>query len=105
MFRPNFTAAEIDGGHVRVRGVSRADDPDELADILDIQVVLAQGERVGHARVRALTDDWVADVPVKHSGHDGPDFKAGEAMVTGIELHRENARTTTWSQPIAITKA
>lgn len=105
MFRPNFTAAEIDGSSVRVSGVSRADDADELADILDIQVVLAQGERIGHGRVKILTDDWVATVPVKDPRHEGPDFKTGEAMVTGIEVHRENARTITWSQPIAITKA
>ena len=98
-FRPNFTALELDGDDVVVRGVSDADDPADLADILDITVVLVQGTRIERRSVDKVMSDWAARVPV--SG-DGPDFELGDAAVFGVETRLEHATTITWTQAMPI---
>lgn len=103
-FRPNFTALESDGEIVSVRGISDADDPADLADIIDIQVVLMQGERVGNAAVQKLASDWVATLPVADPA-GGTDFAEGAAVVVGIETHRMHATTVTWTQAMEISSA
>jgi hypothetical protein len=100
--RPNFTVLESDGNNVSVRGISDLDDPAELADVLDIQVILLQGARVGRGAVAKIASDWVATVPVRDPDGVGPDFAVDDAVVVGIETHREHATTITWTQPMAI---
>jgi hypothetical protein len=91
MVRPNFTDVERKGGDVRVTGVSDKD----TGDIVDIQVVLAQGAKVARKAVAKLGSQW--DVEFTNAG-----FAAGPAVAFGVETRRENARTTTWAQALDI---
>jgi hypothetical protein len=91
-FKPNFTGVHRDGEAVIVSGTSDADSVD---DIVDIRVVLAQGDRVQRAVVDTIGADWNTGVP-------GDGFAAGPATAFGIETRRENATTITWAQPVDI---
>jgi hypothetical protein len=101
-FRPNFTALEIDGDTVLVRGLSAPNDPEDFADIVDIRVVLVQGDRVHPATVDELMSDWVARVPVQDPGGTAGDFGPGDAVVFGVETRRRDATTITWTQHLPI---
>jgi hypothetical protein len=101
-FRPNFTALESDGDTVFVRGVSDADEPGDLGDILDISVVLVQADRIARGSVDKIASDWVARLPVSDPDGAGGDFRDGDAVAFGIEARRMHATTITWTQTMPI---
>jgi hypothetical protein len=91
-FKSNFTGLHRDGDTMVLSGRS---DPDPPGDVVDIRVVLAQGERIERASVDVINDKWNVRLP-----SDG--FAAGPAVAFGIETRRENAATLTWTQTIEI---
>ena len=102
-FRPNFTALQLDGDAVVVHGMSDADDPGDLEDIVAISVVLVQGQRVARAFVDEIASAWMARVPV--GGGGAGTFGKGDAVVVGVEARRKHAGTFTWTQAMEITAA
>ena len=100
MNKPNFTDARIIGDTVRVEGVSDPDDPD-LADILDIRVVLVQGERMAGGSVEQISGVWHADLPVSDAAAPGS-FHAGDAVAFGVETRSANLLTMTWTETVSI---
>jgi hypothetical protein len=90
--RPNFTDVQRDGDAVIVTGETDAGSVD---DIVDIRVVLTQGDRIERAVVDTINDIWNVRIP-------GAGFTAGAAVAFGIETRRENATTLTWSQALEI---
>jgi len=102
-FRPNFTALEIDGGTVFVRGLSAPNDPADFADIVDIRVVLVQDDRVQPGAIDNLMSDWVARLPVQDPAGAAGDFHVGDAVAFGVETRRKDATTITWTQTLPIT--
>jgi hypothetical protein len=98
--RPNFTDAQIIGDTVRVEGRSDPDDPN-LADILDIRVVLVQGERMASGSVEQISEVWHADLPVSDAAVPGS-FAAGDAVAFGVETRSENLLTITWTETVTI---
>jgi len=107
MIRPNFTSVileEVDGvGTVRVEGTSDSTDDDALADIVDIVVVLVQGDRIARQSVNKVTNPWVADVPQSDPAGNGQDFQRGEAIAFGVESRVENSLVITWTERVTIT--
>lgn len=97
--KPNFTEeAQLTDGSVRVEGQS----PD-LSDIVDIRVALMQGSQVTIAQVDKLGSPWHAILPDPQGPDAGSvDFQPGLAMALGIEAHRENSMTISWSEPVTI---
>jgi hypothetical protein len=103
-FRPNFTALELDGDAVVVHGISDADDPTDLQDIVAITVVLVQGRRVARGSVEEIASAWMARVPVSDDGNGGT-FGEGDAVVFGVEWRTKHAGTFTWTQAMEIAAA
>ena len=107
MVRPNFTSVildEVDGvGTVHVEGTSDSTDDDALADIVDIVVVLVQGDRIARQSVNKVTNPWVADVPQSDPAGSGQDFQRGEAIAFGVESRVENSLVITWTERVTIT--
>ena len=102
--RPNFTALESDGDSVFVRGQSSPNDPQDLADVVDIRVVLVQGDRIQPGFVAEIASDWVARVPIQDPDGAGADFQLGDATVFGWETRRLHASTFTWFQSLPISQ-
>jgi hypothetical protein len=100
--RPNFTELEMEGDTVFVRGLSAPDDPEDFADIIDIRVVLVQGQRIQPASVDELVSDWVARIPAADPD-GGTRFEEGPATVFGVETRHKDATTITWTQNLMIT--
>jgi hypothetical protein len=99
-FRPNFTDVELIDEVVRVGGISGEED---LPDIVDIRVVLVQGERIASGFVDKVTPEWHADVPVRDPDGTAADFRADEVAVAfGAETRKENAMTITWVEGVKI---
>ena len=93
MFKPNFTGVRRDGDELIVSGAS---DPNDLPDILEIRVVLTQGDTIATpVTAGTIGATWNVNVP-------GDGFGDGTAVAFGIETHRENATTITWSQALNI---
>ena len=70
------------------------EDPPE--DVLEISILLRQGERVETARVARLGGaSWEVGVPAAG-------FAPGPALLIGIEMRHENATTVTWTQTLDI---
>ena len=98
--KPNFTEVVLDGGTIEVHGVSDTGVDD--ADVLDIQVVLAQGDRVAREGVGRIVSAWQANLPKSDPDGEAGDFQVGDATAFGVETRRENLTTTTWVQAIKI---
>jgi len=101
MLRPNFVALKLIGDTVRAEGIS---DDEDVDDIIDIRVVLAQGDRIAAGPVDKLgVSAWHADLPV-----DDPEaksaFHVGDAVVFGAQTHKENVTTTIWAQTLPISE-
>jgi hypothetical protein len=92
--RPNFTGVERRGDKVRVSGVS----DDDFADIVDIQVVLTQGNQIVRKVVQDRGSVWVVEF-------DSKDFVAGPVMVFGWETRKENFTTISWAAAFEIPEA
>jgi hypothetical protein len=106
MVRPNFTDIRIQNGKVEVKGVSGID-PDtgsrvDFQDVVEIRVVLIQGERVDHGLVDTLDPNWTATFDVSDPTGAGPDFKPGPALEIGVERRLENATVISWSETLPI---
>jgi hypothetical protein len=99
--KPNFTDVVLTGGFVKVNGLSEASDVAGF-DIIDIQVVLAQGNRIARGGVGKIVTEWQANLPVSDDAGLAPDFQPGAAVAFGVETHRENLATVTWAQPVQI---
>ncbi len=91
-FKPNFTSARLDGDTVAVSGVSS---PEPAGDIVDIRVILAQGERIERGRVEVVGSSWQAKVPAAG-------FVAGPATAFGVETRHEHFTTITWAEQVDI---
>jgi hypothetical protein len=91
-FKANFTAVQRADDAVVVSGASS---PEPAGDILDIRVILAQGERIEPAVVADVGSSWKVRIP-----SDG--FVAGPATAFGVETRRENFTTITWAQQVEI---
>ena len=106
MVRPNFTSVilqEADGGGtVLVEGTSDDTDDPALSDIVDIVVVLVQGDRIARQSVNKVTNPWVADVPQRDPAGNGQDFEKGEAIAFGVESRVENSLVMTWTERVTI---
>ena len=89
--RPNFTGVEHTDNVVRVSGVSG----DPFADVLDIQVVLTQANRVARKTVSRLDSVWDVEFPSEG-------FAAGPAVAFGWETRKENFTTISWAEPVEI---
>lgn len=89
-FRPKFTAALLDKGGVTVSGTSV-----DTVDVLDISVVLQQGDRVARRSVIKIDQAW--DVRFEDEG-----FVADQVVAVGVESRREHLTTTTWTQTLII---
>ena len=94
MIRPNFSGIARDGAELVVTGES---DGDSVADIVEIRVTLGQGAKVDSARVRTVGASWTVRIPAGG-------FDDGAAVVFGVETHRENHTTITWSQSLDVPK-
>jgi hypothetical protein len=90
--RPNFTDAQLVNGKVRVEG--RSDD--DISDVVDIRIVLVQGDRIGAASVEQISAVWHAEVESPTA------FETGEAVAFGVETRSENFLTMTWTEPVTI---
>lgn len=91
-FKQAFSSLRRGDGTIVLSGQS---DPDPPGDILDIRVILAQGERIAPASVENPSESWNVDVPAEG-------FVSGPAVAFGIETRRVNATTITWAQPFDI---
>jgi hypothetical protein len=104
--RPNFTGASIQSGEVRVTGESGiAPDGTRVEfdqDVVDIRVVLIQGERTDHRPVDSLDANWTATFSVADEVGSGPDYTAGPAVAVGVERRRENDTVISWTQTLPI---
>jgi hypothetical protein len=89
--RPNFTGVERTGDVVRVTGESG----DDFSDIVDIQVVLAQADRLARKAVGRLGTVWDVEFPSEG-------FVAGPAVAFGWETRKENFTTISWAEPVDI---
>lgn len=107
MVRPNFTSVilhEVDGvGTVQVEGTSDDTDDPALSDIVDIVVVLVQGDRIARQSVNKVTNPWIADVPQRDPAGSAQDFQKGEAIAFGVESRVENSLVMTWTEHVTIT--
>ena len=100
MVRPNFQSVNIVGNDVVVTGES---DPDDFDDVISIRVVLVQEDVSdgGNAdleqqrRRAALDPNWSVTFT-------NGDFKPGPAVAFGIQTHRENFLTLTWTESMTI---
>jgi hypothetical protein len=93
--RPNFTDVTRSGDNLLVSGVS---DPDAVGDIVEIRVVLTQGEKIADpVTVDSIGAEWGVNVPAAG-------FEDGKAVAFGIETHRPHATTITWSQALDVPK-
>jgi hypothetical protein len=97
-FRPNFTEATIQGDDVRLAGVS----DDDTSDVVEIRVLLVQGERIGEGSVDKATSVWRALVPVEDPDGEGADFQPGPAVAFGAELREPPSATFTWAETLTI---
>jgi hypothetical protein len=104
-YRPNFTALELEDDAVVVHGISDADDPSDLEDIVSINIVLVQGGRVARGAVDEIATAWVARVPLHDGEGDDGSFNEGEATVFGVEARYQHAATITWAQAMEIVAA
>jgi hypothetical protein len=95
--RPNFTDAQLVDGVVRVEGRS---DEEDLPEIVDIRVVLVQGDRITAGKVDQITTVWIAELAA--TDPNAGDFEAGQAVAFGWETHKTNAFTMTWTEPVTI---
>jgi hypothetical protein len=95
--KPNFTHAKLVDGKVRVEGRSAEED---LPEIVDIRVVLVQGERITAGSVDQISEVWSAELPARDP--TGGDFEVGTAVAFGWETHQENFLTMTWTEPVEI---
>ena len=79
-----------------------------LADIIDITVVLVQGERVARTSVLApiagfgFKLDEGSDATLPAEGGAQPDFTPGAAVAFGVETRIENRTTIIWSEDVTI---
>jgi hypothetical protein len=95
VIRPNFTDVTRDGDDLVVSGAS---DPDAVSDIVEIRVVLTQGETIATpVTAGSIVASWNVKVPAAGFGD-------GTAVAFGIETHREHATTITWSQALEVPK-
>jgi hypothetical protein len=95
--RPNFTDAQLVNGKLRIEGVS---DDEDLPEIVDIRVVLVQGERITAGKVDQISTVWSAELSA--TDPNAGDFHTGEAVAFGWETHKTNAFTMTWTEPVTI---
>jgi hypothetical protein len=95
--KPNFTDAQLVDGKVRVEGAS---DEEDLPDIVDIRVVLVQGDRITAGNVEQILTAWSAELPA--SDPTAGDFEVGKAVAFGWQTHAENFLTMTWTEPVDI---
>jgi hypothetical protein len=92
--RPNFTDAQLINGKVRVEGKS----DDDISDLIDIRIVLVQGNRISAGTVPNIQAVWHAELPAAATGA----FQVGDAVAFGIETRSTNLLTMTWTQPVQI---
>jgi hypothetical protein len=106
MVRPNFTDVRIQGAEVRVNGTSGVEPTSgsraDFGDVVDIRVVLIQGDRVEHGAVDAPDPNWSATFPVKDPAEAAPDYHAGEAVAVGVETRKENFTVISWRETMTI---
>lgn len=96
--KPNFTDVQLIDGTLRVEGKSDVD----ISDIVDIRVVLVQGDRITRGVVDQISSVWHAELPATDPAAASGDFSAGQAVAFGVETHSENVLTMTWTQPVTI---
>jgi hypothetical protein len=106
MVRPNFTDIRIQDGKVKVKGVSGIE-PDtgsrvDFTDVVEIRVVLIQGDRVDQGLVDALDPNWTATFDVADPIGSAPDYPPGDAVAVGVERRLENATVISWSETLPI---
>jgi hypothetical protein len=82
---------------VRVEGTS---DEEDLPDIVDIRVVLVQGDRITAGNVEQILTVWRVELPA--SDPTAGDFQIGQAVAFGWQTHSENFLTMTWTEPLEI---
>jgi hypothetical protein len=97
--KPNFTNAQLLDGFVRVEGRS---DIDDVPDIVDIRVVLVQGDRITAGSVEQIAEVWRAELPANDPSTGSGDFQVGAAVAFGWETHKQNFLTMTWTEPLEI---
>jgi hypothetical protein len=99
--KPNFeTAVALEGDTVRLVGRTGSEgDADEIADdvadLVGIQVVLAQDAQITRGVVDELGLSWQVSLPAAG-------FKAGPAVAFGIELRKLNSTMISWSEAVEI---
>jgi len=89
--RPNFTGVERTEETVRVSGVSG----DDFNEIVDIQVVLTQGNKIERKTVQKLGSVW--DVEFESDG-----FETGVATAFGWETRKDNFTSISWAETVNI---
>jgi hypothetical protein len=94
MTKPNFTDAQLINGKVRVEGKS----DDDISDLIDIRIVLVQGDRISAGTVTNIQAVWHAELPAASTGA----FQVGDAVAFGTETRSTNFLTLTWTQPVQI---
>jgi hypothetical protein len=92
--RPNFTDAQLINGTVRVEGKS----DDDISDLVDIRIVLVQGDRISAGTVENIQAVWHAELPAAGTGA----FQPGDAVAFGVETRSTNFLTMTWTEPVKI---
>jgi hypothetical protein len=97
--KPSFTDAQLIDGVVRLEGRSAFED---VPEIVDIRVVLVQGERITAGSVDQISEVWRAELPATDPSTGSGDFEVGDAVAFGWETHVENFLTMTWMEPLEI---
>jgi hypothetical protein len=95
--KPNFDEdVVLKGDMVRVGGESfDGEGEDSFADVEAIQVFLIQGQQVTRGDLGKLEPVWHANVPSEG-------FRTGPAAAFGVEIHKTNSTTITWSEAVEI---
>ena len=95
--KPNFeTAVALEGDTVRLVGRTGSEgDADDVADLVGIQVVLAQDAQITRGVVDVVGLSWL--VSLRAAG-----FTAGPAVAFVIELRKLNSTMISWSEAVEI---
>ncbi len=97
--RPNFTDVQLSGNKLEAFGESN---PDDLADIVGIQVFVSQQAQAAGGSAHIATG-FVAEAGSSWSAElDNKGLVAGPAVAIGVETHSEPFTAITWAQPVEI---
>jgi len=97
--RPNFTDVRLSGANVQVFGESN---PDDLADIVGIQVFVSQGAQAAGGPAPIATGFVARAGSSWQAEFDSNGLVAGPAVAVGVETHSAPITTISWAEAVEI---